>query len=304
MRGRQRYAPSPTGDLHMGNLQTALLAWLAARRMHDAFILRVEDLDTPRVRPGATARMLADLRWLGLDWDEGPDVGGPLGPYLQSRRGDLYASALARLRARGLIYPCFCSRATLARVASAPAIEDATPVYPGTCRNLTDAEVRARIAVGHVPAWRVRVPSGTIQFTDVAMGVQEQDIVRKVGDFIVRRSDGVIAYQLAVVVDDALMGITQVVRGADLLDSTARQILLFELLNWPVPRYLHVPLMTDASGAKLSKRTSAEGLDRYRQNGATAMAVVGNLARVAGIWPSGAPTTPAALIQTAAWPWR
>ncbi len=304
MHGRQRYAPSPTGDLHLGNLQTALLAWLAARRRHDAFILRVEDLDTPRVRPGATARMLADLRWLGLDWEEGPDVGGPLGPYLQSRRGDLYASALARLRAHGLIYPCFCSRATLARVASAPTTEDVTPVYPGTCRDLTHAEVQARIAGGHVPAWRVRVPSGTILFTDGAMGVQEQDIARQVGDFIVRRSDGVIAYQLAVVVDDAMMGITQVVRGADLLDSTARQILLFQLLDWPVPRYLHVPLMTDASGTKLSKRTSAEGLDRYRQAGATAMAVVGHLAQTAGIWPPGTPTTPTALIQTAAWPWH
>ncbi len=304
MPGRQRYAPSPTGDLHLGNLRTALLAWLAARRQEDTFILRVEDLDTPRVRPGATSRMLADLRWLGLDWEEGPDVGGPRGPYLQSRRAALYASALARLRAQGLVYPCFCSRAMLTRVASAPSVHDATPVYPGTCRDLRPAEIQVRIAAGHSPAWRVRVSPGTILFTDGALGVQSQDIAREVGDFIVRRSDGVIAYQLAVVVDDAMMGITQVVRGADLLDSTARQILLFQLLDWPVPRYMHVPLVTDASGAKLSKRARAEGIDRYRESGASAMAVVGDLAQSAGIWPPGTPTTPAALIQTAAWPWR
>ncbi len=295
---RGRYAPSPTGDLHLGNVRTALLAWLAARRASGAFVLRIEDLDRPRTHPGATERLVADLRWLGLEWDEGPDVGGAYGPYEQSRRGALYDAALAELRRRGLLYPCFCSRAELARVASAPhGPGDEAPRYAGACRDLSPAQIRARLASGRRPAWRARVPTGVTRFVDGECGPQAQDVAAVVGDFIVRRSDGVIAYQLAVVVDDALMGVTQVVRGADLLDSTARQIWLFEALGWPVPAYHHVPLMTDTTGAKLSKREAAAGLGPLRVAGMTPEAVVGRLAASAGIWPSGAPISARELID-------
>jgi glutamyl-tRNA synthetase len=286
---RGRYAPSPTGDLHLGNLRTALLAWMAARRSGGRFVLRIEDLDRPRTRPGATQRIIDDLRWLGLEWDEGPDVGGMYGPYEQSRREAIYDAALARLRDAGAIYPCFCSRADLARIASVPAGAEDEPPYPGICRSLSPREVAARLAAGRRPAWRFRVPSSIIRFSDGGSGPQEQNVATVVGDFIVRRSDGIIAYQLAVVVDDALMRITQVVRGADLLGSTARQIALFRALGWPPPAYHHVPVMTGSDGAKLSKREAAAGLEPLRAAGATAASVVGMLASSAGLWPGGSP---------------
>jgi glutamyl-tRNA synthetase len=286
---RGRYAPSPTGDLHLGNLRTALLAWLWARRAGGGFVLRVEDLDQPRVRPGATARMLADLRWLGIDWDEGPDVGGPFGPYYQSERQALYADALATLRSQGLLYPCYCSRAELARLASAPAPGEDAPRYPGTCRALSAKELQQHERAGRRPAWRVRLPEDILHFTDMLAGPQMQDVAATVGDIIVQRSDGIIAYQLAVVVDDGWMGITQVVRGADLLASTPRQILLGRLLGWPQPTYAHVPLLTDATGAKLSKRERATGLDPLRAAGMAPEAVIGQLAASAGLVPDATP---------------
>lgn len=317
---RHRYAPSPTGDLHLGNLRTALLTWLAARRVNGTFILRIEDLDRPRVRPGATQRIIADLRWLGIDWDEGPDNGGPVGPYVQLRRLALYDAALARLHQAGLLYPCYCSRAdtrarpshcpydgggrSLDRLASAPAPGEDSPMYPGTCRDLAASERATFEAAGRRPSWRFRVPAGTVRFVDGAAGEQFEDVARAVGDFIVRRADGVVAYQLAVVVDDALMGITEVTRGADLLSSTARQIALFQALGWPVPRYTHVPLLTDSSGAKLAKRDQAAGIAPLRAAGAAPEAIVGQLAASAGIWPSGTPISARDLVTAADWPWR
>jgi glutamyl-tRNA synthetase len=289
---RGRYAPSPTGDLHLGNLRTALLAWLWARRAGGRFILRIEDLDLPRVRPGATQRMIADLRWLGLDWDEGPDVGGPYGPYHQCDRAALYDDALARLRAQDVLYPCYCSRAELARIASAPAPGEEGPRYPGTCRRRSARQRAAFERAGRRPAWRFRVPEGTIRFTDALCGSQAQDVAATVGDFIVRRSDGVIAYQLAVVVDDGWMGINQVVRGADLLSSTPRQILLAQALGWPIPAYAHVPLLTDPTGAKLSKREQAAGLGPARAAGTPPEVIVAQLAASAGLLPQPAPLTP------------
>src|SRR6266849_6749322 len=221
---RGRYAPSPTGDLHLGNLRTALLAWLYARCADGQFVLRVEDLDRPRVRPGATERMLSDLRWLGLDWDEGPDLGGPYAPYTQSERQTIYTDHLQRLQNAGLIYPCYCSRAEIARAASAPN-EDEGPRYPGTCRNLSEAQRKRHEATGRRPSLRFRVDdSRVVTFTDLLIGQQQQHVQNAIGDFIVRRADGIFAYQFAVVVDDALMHINQVARGADLLASTARQI--------------------------------------------------------------------------------
>ncbi len=297
---RGRYAPSPTGALHLGNLRTALLAWLFARAAAGAFVLRMEDLDVPRTRPGAATQLLADLRWLGLDWDEGPDVGGPLGPYVQTQRGALYAAALGRLRARGLLYPCYCTRAELARLASAPqAAADEPPPYPGTCRHLTLRERAAREAAGRRPALRFRAPHGTIHFTDQIAGPIAEDVARTVGDFVVRRSDGVIAYQLAVVVDDALMGVTQVVRGADLLASTARQLALFDALGYPRPaQFAHVPLVVDSAGERLAKRDAAEGLAALRARGLTAPQIVGALAASVGLWPAGEPAAPRDLLAT------
>jgi glutamyl-tRNA synthetase len=289
---RGRYAPSPTGELHLGNLRTALLAWLFARAAAGAFVLRVEDLDRPRVRAGATTRMLADLRWLGLDWDEGPERGGPLGPYMQSARLALYNAALARLRVRGLLYPCYCSRAELARIASAPQGTDEAPRYPGTCRHLSARARAAREAEGRRPSLRFRVPREPIAFVDRIAGSIRENVAGTVGDFVVRRSDGIIAYQLAVVVDDALMGITQVVRGEDLLSSTARQLALFDALGYARPtEFAHVPLALDDAGARLAKREAAAGLDTPRARSVTRERVLGALAASCGLWPAGQPAT-------------
>ncbi len=293
---RGRCAPSPTGALHLGNLRTALLAWLFARAAGGSFVLRVEDLDRPRVRPGATAQMLADLRWIGLDWDEGPDIGGPLGPYTQSMRQAIYDAALARLGARGLLYPCYCTRLELARIASAPHGEDG-PRYPGTCRLLTQRERREREAAGRQPALRFRAPATPIRFEDRMAGVVCESVAVTVGDFVVRRSDGIVAYQLAVVVDDALMRVTQVVRGADLLASTARQLALCDALGHPRPRdYVHVPMLLDRSGARLSKRAVSEGLGGLRASGMKSAEVLGMFAASCGFWPMGAPATPDELL--------
>ncbi len=294
---RGRYAPSPTGALHSGNLRTALLAWLWARQAGGRFVLRMEDLDLPRARPGAAAGILADLRWLGLDWDEGPDIGGPYGPYLQSARQTLYDAALARLRARGLLYPCYCTRAELARIASAPQGGDEPGRYPGTCRDLTAAEQMNRAAQGRRPALRFRAPDAPITFVDRVAGRVTEHVAETAGDFVVRRSDGIVSYQLAVVVDDALMGVTQVVRGADLLTSTARQLALYDALGYPRPaEYAHVPLLLDASGARMAKRDASLGLAALRERGMTPAQILGMLAASCGLWPAGAPATPGVLL--------
>src|SRR5512140_665086 len=269
---RGRCAPSPAGPLHLGNARTALLSWLAARAAGGAYLMRVEDLDAPRVRPGAEERLLADLRWLGLDWDEGPDVGGPFAPYRQSERAPLYAAALGRLRDAGAAYPCFCSRAEVAAAALAPhGPGDEGPRYPGTCRELSPAEVARRSQV-RPPAWRFRVPPGRVEFRDGVHGPQVRDVAAETGDFVIARADGIAAYQLAVVVDDAAMGVTEVVRGDDLLGSTARQLLLYRALGLPAPRFAHVPLVNGDDGARLAKRHAALSLDELRARGADARA--------------------------------
>jgi glutamyl-tRNA synthetase len=294
---RGRYAPSPTGALHLGNLRTALLAWLFARARGGQFVLRVEDLDRPRVIAGASEQMLEDLRWLGLDWDEGPDVGGPYAPYTQSERLDLYSAHLQRLQQAGLIYPCYCSRAEIARAASAPHGEEG-PRYPGTCRALSQEQRRAYEAAGRRPSLRFRVDDErVVAFSDLLAGACSQPVQQAVGDFIVRRSDGIFAYQFAVVVDDGLMRINQVVRGADLLSSTARQILLFEALGFAVPTFAHVPLWLDDSGQRLSKRIQSAGLAPLRASGATPARIVGQLAASCGLVEPGEALSPAQLAQ-------
>lgn len=293
---RGRFAPTPSGRMHLGNAFSALVAWLSARAAGGGMVLRIEDLD-PRAQSRERAELLMDdLRWLGLDWDEGP--------YFQSDRSEIYRKALDELRERGLTYPCFCSRAEL-HAATAPHASDGTPVYAGTCRGLSSAEVARRAAL-RPPATRLRVPdeedpAGTITFADLAYGAHQEVLARECGDFLVRRSDGVVAYQLAVVVDDALMGVTQVVRGRDLLGSCARQIYLDGLLGFPTPEYGHVPLLVAPDRRRLSKRDKDLDLGVLRERGVCAERVVGTLAAAAGLCERGADVMPGELVGAFSW---
>ncbi len=278
-----RYAPSPTGALHLGNLRTALIAWLQARLASQPFILRIEDLDLPRVRPGSQEQIIDDLRWLGLDWDEGAGIGGPSAPYDQSARNPFYQQAFQQLLDAEAIYPCYCSRKDIQNAASAPHAHEGGPVYSGTCRT---PQRRAEMEQKHpekMAAWRYRVPARTIEFEDQIVGSVRQRLDREVGDFVIKRADGIFAYQLAVVVDDGLMGVTDVVRGADLLDSSARQIELFDALGYPTPHFWHVPLMVDDQGARLSKRDGSDSLEVWRKKGKSAEALIGFLAHSLGL---------------------
>ena len=287
---RGRFAPSPTGALHLGSAATALLAWCSARAAGGAFVLRVEDLDGPRVVAGCEARQRDDLRWLGLDWDEGPDVGGPHAPYRQSERDTLYQAALRRLIARGLVYQCDCSRAEIARIASAPHAGDEGPRYPGTCRPLG---MRPR-AFRRPPALRLAVPPGVVVVDDALQGTIRQDVAADVGDVVLRRGDGTWAYQLAVVVHDLAMEITEVVRAADLLSSAPRQALLARLLGGEPPRFAHVPLVLAPDGARLAKRAAGVPIAAHRDAGADPGDVVAALARLLGLAPA---RTPRALLD-------
>ncbi len=297
-RSRGRFAPSPTGPLHLGNARTALLAWLAARADGSSFVMRVEDLDGPRVRLGLEARILAELAWLGLDWDEGPDRGGPLGPYRQSERRDRYRTALERLREAGFIYPCFCSRSEIATASRAPhGPGEEGPRYPGTCRELAASEVAARRS-RRAPAWRFRVPAGEVALKDAIHGTCAFDVSAAAGDFVVARADDIAAYQLAVVVDDAEMGIEQVVRGDDLLPSTARQLLLYRALGVAPPRFAHVPLVLGEDGARLAKRHGAASVGELRERGVDPCAVVGLLAALSGLVREGTRIAPRELLRS------
>ena len=293
-----RFAPSPSGRIHLGNILCCLLAWLSARQKGGRVILRIEDLDTARCPRKYAARMLEDLRWLGLTWDEGPEVGGPDGPYFQSERTVLYQAALETLTAQGLVYPCFCTRAEL-HAASAPHREDGQTIYPGTCRHLT-AEAAAERARTRRPALRLRVPEETWGFADGHMGPYHEDLTRDCGDFLLRRSDGLFAYQLAVVVDDAAMGVTEVVRGGDLLDSTPRQLYLYHLLGLTPPAFYHFPLLLAPDGRRLSKRDADAGLEELRPQ-MTAETLLGKLAFLGGFHPSAAPCRAEELLDEFDW---
>lgn len=281
---RGRYAPSPTGPLHLGNARTALLAWLQTRLEGGTFIMRNEDLDQPRVVEGADAQIYEDLYWLELDWDEGPDVGGPVGPYDQSARTELYEEALERLDRKGVVFRCYCSRKDVREAASAPH-DDGRVIYPGTCRFMSpeqEDEVRQE-KPNRTPSWRYRVPPREIDVDDLVAGSFAQKLASDVGDFPVRRADALFAYQLAVVVDDGLMGVTDVLRGSDLLSSTPRQVELFEALDLPVPRFWHVPLMLDEAGERMSKRDGSDSIQMLREQGMTPPEVVGRLAASVGL---------------------
>ena len=282
---RGRLAPSPTGLLHLGHARTFWIAGQRAAERGGALILRNEDLDAQRCRAEFVEAMFEDLHWLGIEWSEGPDCGGPFGPYAQSEQRALYLDAWRNLRERGLIYACRCSRKDVAQAVNAPNDTDDEPVYPGTCRPaFVSGNARLRpCGKGEVavpkwcatePAgvnWRFRVPDGEeVCFTDLHLGPQRMVAGRDFGDFIVWRRDDVPAYQLAVVVDDAAMRITEVVRGADLLKSTARQILLFRALGLPVPDYYHCDLVRDEAGVRLAKRHDALSIRKLREMGWTA----------------------------------
>jgi glutamyl-tRNA synthetase len=265
---RGRLAPSPTGLLHLGHASTFWTAYLRALQQKGILVFRNEDLDPQRCRSQFVRAMFEDLRWLGIVWNEGPDADGPFGPYTQSRRREFYLQGWRRLRDRGCIYPCTCSRKDLAEAASAPHDAGDEPLYPGRCRHRI-REARDFAAPGGVH-WRFRVPDGQeIVFTDAAQGRQSFVAGADFGDFVVWRRDDVPAYQLAVVVDDAAMQITEVVRGADLMKSTARQILLQQALGLPQPAYFHCNLLCDERGQRLAKRHDALSLQRLRQSGCT-----------------------------------
>jgi len=260
---RGRLAPSPTGYLHLGHARTFWTAFQRARAAGGTLILRNEDLDRDRVRPEFVRAFLEDLRWLGIEWQEGPDVGGPFGPYDQSARLPSYRAAFEQLRTAGRVFPCTCSRRDIQSAASAPHAADEEPIYPGTCRAASPSS-------GLRAAWRFRVPDGrTVVFEDGSAGSQQFEAGRDFGDFVIWRQDDLPSYQLACVVDDAAMGITEVVRGVDLLVSTARQILLYEALGLPLPRFHHCALLTDATGQRLAKRHDALSLRALRRAGRT-----------------------------------
>jgi glutamyl-tRNA synthetase len=263
---RGRFAPSPTGALHLGSAATALFCAAAAKQAGGALLMRIEDIDHARVIPGAAEAILDDLRWLGITWQEGPDVGGPVGPYVQSAREHLYEAAIDRLAAQGLVYLCDCSRAEIARVASAPHAGDEGPRYPGTCR----AHGMRKRAFKRPPAVRLAVPEdqrGRVTVVDRVLGERTEHVGEVTGDFVLRRGDGVFAYQLAVVVDDLAMRITDVVRGADLWSSAPRQALLARMLGGEPPVFAHVPLLVGDDGGRLAKRERGMTLQDQRADG-------------------------------------
>lgn len=292
-----RFAPSPSGRMHLGNVFSCLCAWLSARSQGGRIVLRIEDLDDRCKRPELAAQLIDDLAWLGLEWDEGP--------YYQHDRLDLYEDALHQLQDAGLTYPCFCTRAEL-HAASAPHASDGTPIYRGSCRGLSAEEVARRSAL-RAPATRLRVPAvddladDVIEFVDRTYGAQCEALATECGDFLVRRSDGVFAYQLAVVVDDAAMGVTEVVRGCDLLGSTPRQIYLQHLLGLPTPHYAHIPLLMSPDGRRLSKRDRDLDLGELRARFGTPEALMGWLAGQTGIAPDITPRTAEQLVEHFSW---
>jgi glutamyl-tRNA synthetase len=283
---RGRFAPSPTGEMHLGNARTALLAWLQTRALRGQFVLRIEDIDFTRVRVGAEETILRDLEWLGLDWDEGPDVGGAFGSYRQSDRLEEYELALRKLET----YPCSCTRKDiLEAIQNAPSAPHGLEVrYPGTCSN-------RGLEPDRPTAIRVRVPPGEFCFDDQFHSRVCQNVQASVGDFVLRRGDGAFSYHLAVVADDIAMKITHVLRGEDLISSTPRQVFLYEQLGSSLPAYCHVPLMTDYRGERLAKRDGAPSLRTLRESGANPRAIVQELALSLG-WEVKQPCEPRDLI--------
>jgi glutamyl-tRNA synthetase len=286
---RSRLAPSPTGALHLGNARTFLLTWLAVRSAAGTLLLRIDDLDGPRVKRDAEPQALEDLAWLGLDWD------AHAGVLRQSERGAVYGEAAERLVRGGRAYPCVCTRSEVESAASAPhGLEG--PRYPGTCRGRWASPEEAARATGRPVALRLAVPPGVVTFTDRLFGPQAFDVSAETGDFVVFRGNGTSAYQLATVIDDAASGVDLVVRGADLLPSTARQRLLQQALGLPSPAWLHLPLVVGPDGRRLAKRHGDTTLRSLRAAGWTPAGLVGFLAATAGLAPPGTRLMPRELL--------
>lgn len=295
MKVRGRFAPTPSGRMHLGNLLSALLAWLDARSAGGELVLRIEDLDTQRTSEAFARQLMDDLRWLGLDWDEG----GLEPAYMQSRRTAFYEEAFRALEEKGLIYPCYCTR-TQRMAASAPHRDDGSVVYSGKCFHLTVAERESLERSGRRPAWRVRCPDLTVTVEDGNCGTYTENLARDCGDFIVRRSDGVFAYQLAVVVDDALMGVNHVVRGRDLLCSAPRQAWLHRVLGHEPPRFFHTPLLLAPDGRRLAKRDRDLDMGALRER-FSPEEIVGLLAWHAGLLDRREKVTAKELIPRFTW---
>lgn len=276
-----RLAPSPTGALHLGNARSFVINWMIARQRAQKIILRIEDLDGPRIKAGADQQAIVDLQWLGINWDDGP--------YYQSNRTELYKSAINQLVEGGYAYPCTCSRKEIDQAASAPHAEDGANVYPGTCRGkYRDIDEAIRIT-GRQPAIRFRATDEIVIFHDELRGECRWNVARQLGDFVIAKSDFTPAYQLSVVVDDCQMGVTSIVRGDDLLDSTPRQILLYKALKWEdkIPSYLHLPLVVGTDGRRLAKRHGDTRLACYRDAGVQPERLLALLARWCGINDAG-----------------
>ncbi|WP_294516587.1 tRNA glutamyl-Q(34) synthetase GluQRS [Atopobium minutum] len=291
-----RFAPSPSGRMHLGNVFSLLVAWLSAKHTGGKIILRIEDIDPRAANPQQAQLLMADLEWLGLSWDEGP--------YFQSKRIKLYDQAIADLTNQGYTYPCFCTRAEL-HTGSAPHACDGKYVYPGTCRALT-SEQRQQKAHEKMPSIRLRVPNqddkaAVYSFSDLVQGVYRQNLATDCGDFIIRRGDGVYAYQLAVVLDDALMGVNQIVRGCDLVSSVPRQLYLQDLLGAPHPSYAHIPLLIAPDGHRLSKRNKDLDLGALRARGVLPQQIIGCLAHLLGLVPPNTALTPDELLASFSW---
>lgn len=311
-----RLAPSPTGAQHLGNARTYLLAWLSARSTGGRVILRIEDIDSPRVKPWAIEQAMIDLRWLGLDWDEGPDVGGPHGPYLQTERESLYERSLRRLIDLGLAYPCTCTRKDIQSAASAPhesstlplpgpstAASDASPwidgpPYPGRCASWSLGDA---LPTAGTYCWRFRTPDRSLSVPDQLHGELTMNPFRSLGDFPLTRKNGQAAYQLAVVVDDDAMNVTEVVRGDDLIPSIFRQLPLLDALGRSHPMYYHVPLVIGPDGRRLAKRHGDTRLSQYRQAGVSAETIIGWAAYTAGLRPTNRPARAVELLPDFCW---
>ena len=283
-----RFAPTPSGRMHLGNVFSALMAWLSVRAKGGTFLLRMEDLDTDRTKTEYAETIREDLRWLGLDWDaESPP---------QSERTAAYESYFDALREMDLLYPCYCTRSQLHSV-NAPHPEDGTYLYPGTCRDLTPQQ---RLSFTRPPSWRIRVPDTLWKFRDAVQGEYAEDLTRRCGDFVVRRADGVFVYQLAVTADDGESGVTEVVRGADLISSAPRQMYLQSLLGFPHPRYAHVPMLLAPDGRRLSKRDGDLDMGALRGK-LTAPELIGALAFLAGLTDRYCPVSARELAQSFSW---
>lgn len=293
-----RFAPTPSGYAHIGNLFCFFLAWLSARKQGGKIVLRMEDLDVQRTSKELAVETMEDLAWLGLCWDEGPARGQSSGLYYQSERSEIYAHYFQELEQQGYIYPCFCTR-TDVKLASAPHTSDGRTIYPGTCRHLSEEQIASAAKI-RKPAWRIRVPDETIRFVDGLQGESQQNMPAECGDFPLRRADGTYCYQLAVVIDDALMGVNEVVRAKDLLSSTPQQIYLYNLLGFPVPRFIHIPTVLDSAGNRLAKRDRSVSLrdlkDRY-----TPEEILGRLAYLAGLQKDLTPGSAENMIDLFSW---